>query len=94
MLKSNRAWAVVENFEPFFIQFNQSKLVDVEKASRVALNCNKSQITSWKLWEDELRRNNGLIQKLVVGNVAAWQLLDCIPYSNDSKVAVNLDLDG
>lgn len=69
LLRSFRAWAFVEDFEPVFIQFNQCKLVDVEKASRLALNCNKLQITSLRL----LLGEKSLIgtKKRAVGNVAA-----------------------
>ncbi len=69
LLRSFRAWAFVEDFEPVFMQFNQCKLVDVEKASRVALSCNKSQITRTRLLEVE---NSVIgIQPRVAGNVAA-----------------------
>lgn len=68
LLRSFRAWAFVEDFKPIFIQFNQCKLVDVEKASRVAWNCNKLQITT--LCEGKIIYN-GPKKIVVVGNVAA-----------------------
>ena len=69
LLRSFRAWAFVQDFEPVFIQFNQCKLVDVEKALRVAAwNCNKHQIT--RLCKGR-SIYNGPNKNVVVGNVAA-----------------------